>query len=132
MIAPEVADSGASTLGASDAKGPSKLGALGAVKPAKTSHPYIVGLSLVAVGAFGLVGSITGTLPSMIAALFVPNALVDKAGNTPAPTLLNKAASLSEGIVTGGVVGTNPIKAYNNLNLNRFIPSWLGGTGTSL
>jgi len=53
----------------------------------KTDHPYIVGLILVAVGGFALVGSITGTLPSMIAALFVPNALIDTSGNQPAPSI---------------------------------------------
>jgi hypothetical protein len=32
-----------------------------------------------------MVGSITGTLPSMLAALFVPQALEGSGGNTPAP-----------------------------------------------
>src|SRR5580692_2233466 len=42
---------------------------------ARTHHPYIVGLSLITLGLLALVGSVTGTLPSMIAALFVPQAL---------------------------------------------------------
>ncbi len=115
MIAPEVADSGASSLGIS--KGSSKLGLLGAAQPAKTNHPYIVGLSLVVIGGLSLVGSITGTLPSMIAALFVPNALVDASSNTPAaPNELSYLAKASEGIATAGLIGGNPIS-----NIGKFL-----------
>lgn len=90
------ADSGASSTGLS---GGQKAGALGSALPKpRTHHPYIVGLTLMVVGAFALVGSITGTLPSMIAALFVPNALVDVAGSNPfaaqiAMALANEGAS---------------------------------------
>ncbi len=56
---------------------------LGAVPTAKTSHPYVVGIALLVIGGFGLIGSLTGQLPSMIAALFVPNALVNAEGKRP-------------------------------------------------
>lgn len=49
----------------------------------RTKHPYVVGGVLMLIGGFGLIGSLTGTLPSMLAALFVPNALVDSQGNHP-------------------------------------------------
>ena len=49
----------------------------------KTAHPYVVGMALIIIGGFGLVGSVTGTLPAMIAGLFVPNALVDSSGSSP-------------------------------------------------
>jgi hypothetical protein len=55
----------------------------------KTSHPYIVGFILLSTGLFALVGSITGTLPSMLAALFVPSALLDSSGNTASPGILS-------------------------------------------
>ena len=51
---------------------------LGKVLPKpKTDHPYVLGLIFTGIGLFVLVGSITGTLPSMLAALFVPHALED-------------------------------------------------------
>lgn len=113
MITPEVIDSGASTLGLG---GSSKLGLLGAAKPARTNHPYIVGISLVVIGGFSLVGSITGTLPSMLAALFVPNALVDKSGNTPAPpNPITSVTKLGYGLATGGIVGGNPLTNIKNM-----------------
>lgn len=67
-----------------------KLGAAGAGLPRpRTHHPYIVGLALMTVGAFALVGSITGALPSMLAALFCPNALVDTTGNSVVGDILH-------------------------------------------
>lgn len=60
-----------------------KIGAANRALPKpRTHHPYIVGLSLIVIGGFALIGSITGALPSMLAALFVPDALVDSAGNS--------------------------------------------------
>ncbi len=131
MIAPEVAEGGASTLGSS--KGSMALGAAGSIKPARTSHPYIVGISLVVIGGFSLIGSITGTLPSMLAALFVPNALVDASGNAPAPNIVNYANATTQAVLGNPIplwhlFGSN----YNNLNLNRFVPKFLGGSGNSL
>lgn len=69
--------------------GGQKAAAAGRLLPKpRTSHPYIVGLSLVAIGLLSLVGSITGTLPSMIAALFVPNALGPSAtSDVPVPII---------------------------------------------
>ena len=83
-IIPSVAAEAETAL-PSGLSGGQKIGALGKALPKpKTNHPYIVGLSLIVIGGFALVGSITGTLPSMIAALFVPNALVDPStGNSP-------------------------------------------------
>jgi len=89
MLAAEGADVGASAVSGTTSSGDKfspgqKTGALSRALPKpRTHHPYIVGITLMAVGAFALVGSITGTLPSMIAALFVPNALVDTGGNLP-------------------------------------------------
>jgi hypothetical protein len=68
----------------------------------KTTHPYIVGLSLIVVGGFMLIGSITGTLPSMLAALFDPTALVDEKGN--APGFLSKLVSGVTGDALAGPV----------------------------
>jgi len=80
MLAPEAESAIGLTRGQKAAAG------LGAVPTAKTQHPYIVGTVLVLVGGFGLIGSITGTLPSMLAALFAPNALIVSAdGSAVAP-----------------------------------------------
>ena len=66
--------------------GSEKASALGRSLPQpSTHHPHALGLILIVGGCFMLVGSITGTLPSMIAALFDPNALVDASGATPGP-----------------------------------------------
>lgn len=77
MIAPEAVGALTGTQKAS--------AGLGAVPTARTHHPYIVGIALVLIGGVGLIGSITGTLPSMIAALFVPSALENGPGDTPKP-----------------------------------------------
>lgn len=44
----------------------------------RTQHPYIAGLLLIIVGGVGLIGSITGNLPAMIAALFDPDTLAER------------------------------------------------------
>jgi len=107
MMLPEA--EGAATAAVSGGEGAasktgSKLGltnsqkgaALGRSLPQpRTHHPYIVGLSLIVIGMFSLVGSITGTLPSMLAALFVPTALEDGSGNPAAPSLLNKLGGVA-------------------------------------
>jgi len=86
MIEPE-AEAATSKLGLTG--GQKASAGLGAIPTAKTHHPYIVGIVLVLIGGFGLIGSLTGALPSMLAALFVPHALVDSDGNSaPGPGLL--------------------------------------------
>lgn len=65
----------------------------------RTHHPYIVGGTLIIVGVFGLIGSITGSLPSMLAALFVPPALTDYTGNSPVADILGQV----ENVVTAPV-----------------------------
>lgn len=88
MMLPEaLGDAGSSKIGLT---GGQKASAIGRLFPKpKTSHPYVVGLSLVVIGGFSLVGSITGKLPSMLAALFDPNALVDSSGNTALGVLID-------------------------------------------
>jgi len=101
-IAGEVAgdSAGASSGGLS---GLQKANAANSALPkVRTTHPYVVGLSLIVIGGFALIGSITGTLPSMLAALFVPNALIDSAGNSPTGIL---------GDITGAITGTLPVIA---------------------
>ncbi len=71
----------------------------------KTSHPYVVGLIFTGIGLFSLVGSITGTLPSMLAALFVPQALEDASGKNAAGP---DHAGGPLGPLTGPI--TNPIE----------------------
>jgi hypothetical protein len=67
-----------------------------------TSHPYVVGIILLITGGFVVVGSVTGTLPSMLAGLFVPEALTDKHNNTPAPDALGVIANAAASIATPG------------------------------
>lgn len=62
------------------------LGA-GLLPKPKTNHPYIVGLILITIGVAGMIGSVTGQLPAMIAALFDPNVLVDKNDATPGTSI---------------------------------------------
>jgi hypothetical protein len=83
-----VAGSGGSKQLLSKLGGGLSAGGSALPKP-KTSHPYIVGLSLILVGGFMLIGSITGTLPSMLAALFDPDALEDASHNSPVANVLH-------------------------------------------
>lgn len=39
-------------------------------------YKYAIGITMIAVGVFGMIGSFTGNLPAMIAALFMPEYLV--------------------------------------------------------
>lgn len=78
-----LASEGSSVIGLSS--GQKATAGLGAIPTPKTQHPYVVGIALVLIGGLGLIGSVTGTLPSMIAALFVPDALIEPStGNSPA------------------------------------------------
>jgi hypothetical protein len=43
----------------------------------KQGHHIVFGVALAAVGVFGMIGSVTGNLACMIAALFDPSILVD-------------------------------------------------------
>jgi hypothetical protein len=81
------AESGASTVGKKfGLTGSQKAAAVsGGIPSPRTKHPYILGLLLISGGCLMLIGSITGTLPSMIAALFDPNALDDSGGNPASP-----------------------------------------------
>jgi hypothetical protein len=80
----------------------------------KTTHPYIVGFVLIVVGGFSLVGSLTGDLPAMIAALFVPDALEDKNGNSGGD-FVGQLILASESVITAGVVGGNPFTRVWNV-----------------
>ena len=78
MIVPEAEGAGAKVAKKFGLTGSQKAGAISAGLPQpRTHHPYILGLILITTGGFMLIGSVTGTLPSMLAALFVPNALDD-------------------------------------------------------
>jgi hypothetical protein len=44
----------------------------------KSDHHVVIGLALVVTGVLGAIGSLLGTLPAMLAALFQPDALVSK------------------------------------------------------
>ena len=86
----------------------------------KTEHPYIVGLILIATGVLGMIGSVTGQLPAMVAALFDPGVLTDKTGSSPGilGDLENIASGSPSGIL-GGIVKysseINPLNAPQNL-----------------
>ena len=92
---------GGSTGGLSSGLSKGQIGsAIGRALPKpKTHHPYIVGLTLIVVGGASLIGSLTGSLPAMIGALFVPNALVDTSGKAVAPNILQGLPA------TGGLTG---------------------------
>jgi hypothetical protein len=78
-VAEPLEEAGASASAAGESKGGKTSASLGSASrlfpTPKTEHPYVVGFVLVLIGITGLIGSITGALPAMIAALFVPDAL---------------------------------------------------------
>ena len=122
-IAAEAGSLGAGAAGGEEASskagnplgfsGGQKAGAIGAgvsgtaklLPRPKTTHPYLVGLIFVAIGLAGMVGSITGSLPAMIAALWDPPILVDKTGASVAPGFLG-----SVGEIAAGVTNINPLQ----------------------
>jgi hypothetical protein len=59
-----------------------------------------VGLIFIVVGVAGIVGSITGTIPAMIAALWDPPVLVDKQGASVAPGFLGSLGEIAAGATT--------------------------------
>ena len=108
MLLPEVAEESgaASASGKGLSLGQSASAGNKLLPKAKTNHPYVVGLSLVVIGGFALIGSLTGTLPSMIAALFVPQALEDGSHNSVAPNLSSIANNLNTGLkASSGILG---------------------------
>lgn len=68
----------------------------------KTEHHYIAGALLLFVGVMGIAGSVTGTLPAMIAGLFEPSDLYTAGAVTPPPknttTSTNLGTDLKPGI----------------------------------
>lgn len=70
----------------------------------KENHHYTSGILLVVVGGAGLVGSLTGELANMLAALFVPSILFTAGGsqNNPQP---NPGPLISGGTSLFGVLG---------------------------
>lgn len=86
----------------------------------RNDHHVIMGLFLIAVGAFGAIGSITGRLPAMIAGLFDPADLVSS--NAP-------GASGSSGILqNSGITGTNISAATGTGPASDIIGSGLAGS----
>ena len=72
----------------------------------RTKHPYVVGLVITTLGVFTFIGSVTGTLPSMLAALFVPQALEDATGASAAGPAIGSASWL---------IGTGKGSLYSGL-----------------
>lgn len=104
---PELVEEGGATASKAGLTGAQKAGALSSALPRpKTSHPYIVGISLIVIGGFGLIGSITGTLPSMIAALFVPSILTDSTGGTPSNGILQDISNIATTVI-------DPLNLFN-------------------
>lgn len=87
-----------------------------AVPAARTQHPYLVGLILIIVGGFSLVGSLTGTLPAMLGALFDPNALMDRAGNSAGPR--NPLAVINP--LTNPLAISSPLSSTTTSNLKQW------------
>jgi hypothetical protein len=87
------------------AQGASLLGK--ALPRPKTSHPYIVGIIFIVIGVAGMIGSITGELPAMIAALFDPNVLTDV--NDKSPTESSIATGVADLIINPGQFLTGQI-----------------------
>lgn len=78
-----------------------------------TKHQYVVGIALTLAGVFGVLGSVTGNLAPMIAALFAPQYLQNASGSN-APTTVSETETTSNGtkvsVGSGGVVQGVPAK----------------------
>jgi hypothetical protein len=86
----------------------------------RSNHGIITGLIFTTVGLAGVVGSITGELANMIAALFVPDILftegskqADKGGSSAASTL-STANSIADQLLKGNPI-TGPIEWAKSL-----------------
>ena len=121
MVVPEAAEAvegaGSSVSGAGSKlgnkfglTGSQKAGAIGAGIPQpRTHHPFLLGLLLIVGGGFMLVGSVTGTLPSMIAALFDPSLLDDVSGSPPSQLVKAIGTPNGTGIAGSGVFGAGSL-----------------------
>ena len=58
-------------------------------------HHYASGIILATIGVVGVVGSVTGNLPSMLAALWVPDILITSSGAQAASGSLPSLGSLT-------------------------------------
>jgi hypothetical protein len=77
------------------------------------AHSYVMGTVLITIGAVGVVGSATGKLADMLAALFIPDILFNSTSGSAAPV------STPTGAVTSGILaGISPFtQAKKVLNL---------------
>lgn len=89
----------------------------------KDNSGYATGIVLVLVGVFGAIGSITGTLPSMLAALWVPEILTTSTGSSAvASNPLNSAANAIN--LLNPVTG--PVQAVGDAAQQSFIDPIIG------
>ena len=69
-------------------------------------HHYASGIILIAVGLVGIVGSVTGELANMLAALWVPDALYTSGGSQADSG--DSGGGISVGGIANGLINTNP------------------------
>jgi hypothetical protein len=79
----------------------------------KNDHHVILGLFLIGVGAFGVIGSITGRLPAMIAGLFDPSDLVSQASGSGSGLVTEAADTV--GSTATSVLSKSPLQELISL-----------------
>lgn len=77
----------------------------------KEDHPYATGILLVVIAGFGVAGSVTGQLAAMLAALWVPSALIINtsyggSSSGGGSTLQNPTGGNQPGV--SGPIGSHP------------------------
>lgn len=85
----------------------------------KAEH-YVTGMVLVLVGGFGFIGSITGRLAPMLAALWVPDALQTTSGSSAVTTPGAAAASLLDPAADAAAYGKAAVSE------GQTVIKWLG------
>lgn len=87
-----------------------------------SDHHVIVGVALVAIGVFGVLGSVTGRLAPMIAGLFDPSDLTGTVSSGGSGNLVGNA---SGGTVLN-VAGAGPSQTIQGSSLWQGITNFIG------
>lgn len=89
-----------------------------------SKHQYVVGITLTVVGVFGVLGSLTGNLAPMIAALFAPQYIQAASGSNSAPTSVNAPGSSDKEVPNSA---TTPLGNTGNGIVNEAINGAIQG-----
>lgn len=93
----------------------------------KNDHHVILGIFLIGVGAFGVIGSITGRLPAMIAGLFDPSDLVSQSSGSSSGIISETVGGVADLALPGGAESAGVSAGTSGGGLGSALGDLLGG-----